>query len=119
MTNAKEELIKTLKGTKSIVKCATIRCERHSYWDDHDNYKRSESIYLIEGYTPTEYEEFLQKLDFEYDAGYGGQELYGLVWLMEENTWLERGEYDGSEWWNFQECPPIPKSLMKEYSQNG
>lgn len=117
MTNAKEELINTLKGTESIVKCAYIKCERGSYWDNNDKYIQPAPISLIEGYTLEEYEEFLKKLDFEYDAGYGGQELYGIVWLMEENTWLERGEYDGSEWWNFQECPPIPKTLMKEYSQ--
>jgi len=119
MVNAKQELLNALKASKCIVKCATIRCERHSYWDDDDNYKRSGSIQLIEGYTPAEYEEFLQKLDFEYDAGYGGQELHGLVWLMKENTWLERGEYDGSEWWDYKECPPVPKTLIKEYSQIG
>lgn len=117
MINAKQELIDKLKGTKSIVKCATIRCESNSYWDEYDNYKRPAPIQLIEGYTIGEYDEFLQKLDFDYDAGYGGQELYGIVWLMEENTWLERGEYDGSEWWHYQECPPIPKELKKEHSQ--
>ena len=61
--------------------------------------------------TPEEYEEFLQKLNFEYDAGYGGQELHGMIWLKEENTWMERGEYDGSEWWEYRKCPKVPDEL--------
>jgi hypothetical protein len=36
-----------------------------------------------------------------------GQELYGTVWL-EDGTWLSRGEYDGSEWWEHNVLPPIP-----------
>ncbi len=46
----------------------------------------------------------LPALDFEYDGGYGGQELYGAV-VFEDGTWLERGEYDGREWWEHKECP--------------
>ena len=111
MQNAQEELLHILEKTKSVVKCASIKCERGSYWDDNDSYVGSAPIYLLEGYTPEEYKEFLQKLNFEYDAGYGGQELHGTVWLMKENTWLERGEYDGSEWWAYQECPQVPDHL--------
>jgi hypothetical protein len=33
---------------------------------------------------------------------------------MEENTWLERGEYDGSEWWEHNKCPKIPEGLKRE-----
>jgi len=111
MQNALEELLHILERTKSVVKCAYIKCERGSYWDDNDSYIQPAPILLREGYTPEEYKEFLQKLNFEYDAGYGGQELYGTVWLMKSNTWLSRGEYDGSEWWEYNECPSIPNEL--------
>lgn len=111
MTNAKEELLSVLNRTKSVVKCASISTDRRGYWDDHDNYVEPPSILLKEGYTPAEYEEFLEKLNFEYDGGYGGQELYGRVWLMEDHTWLERGEYDGSEWWEYRKCPRVPDEL--------
>ena len=111
MTNAKEELLDKLRRTNSSIKCATIRTERNSYWDDNDNYIQPAPILLKENYTPTDYVEFLDKLNFEYDAGYGGQELYGIVWLIEEGTWLERGEYDGSEWWDYKRCPQIPNEL--------
>jgi len=49
----------------------------------------------------------LQVLDFRYDGGYGGQELFGTVWLK-DGTWMERGEYDGSEWWEHRTRPEIP-----------
>ena len=111
MQNAQEELLHILEKTKSVVKCAYIKCERGSYWDDNDSYVQPAPILLKEGYTPEEYEEFLQKLNFEYDAGYGGQELHGMIWLKEENTWMERGEYDGSEWWEYRKCPKIPEEL--------
>jgi len=52
--------------------------------------------------------EVLPLLDFEYDNGYGGQELFGNVWYT-DGTWSERGEYDGSEWWEHKVCPPIPE----------
>jgi hypothetical protein len=117
MTNAKQELLSHLAGLQDMkgrfipIKCAIIRTDRNSYWDDNDNYVQPEPILLKEGYSADEYTEFLDKLNFEYDDGYGGQELYGMIWLMEDNTWYERGEYDGSEWWEYKECPQIPNDL--------
>ena len=110
MRNAKEELLSILDRTESVVKCAYIKRDM-GYWDDADAYVAEEPILIREEYTPAEYEAFLEKLNFEYDAGYGGQELYGMVWLMKPNTWLSRGEYDGSEWWEYNECPPVPDEL--------
>jgi hypothetical protein len=49
-------------------------------------------------------EEVLPLLDFEYDAGYGGQELFGYIWYA-DGSWSDRGEYDGSEWWRHQTRP--------------
>ena len=46
----------------------------------------------------------LEQLDFNYDDGFGGQELYGYV-LLDDQDWLERHEYDGSEWWEYKKYP--------------
>lgn len=57
--------------------------------------------------------EVLPLLDFEYDSGYGGQELFGTVWYT-DGTWSERGEYDGSEWWEHKKCPDIQNQTNGE-----
>ena len=110
MANAKEELLGMLERVDGVIKCAAIKRDA-GYWDDDNTYTQKEPILLKEGHTPAEYEEFLAKLDFKYDSGYGMQEVDGRVWLVEEGTWLERGEYDGSEWWVYRKCPQIPSDL--------
>lgn len=53
--------------------------------------------------------EFEQLADVEYDAGYGGAEVAeDLMVIFSDGSWLERGEYDGSEWWEFKRSPRIP-----------
>lgn len=38
--------------------------------------------------------------------------LFATVWLT-EGRWLTRGDYDGSEWWDFHSYPPIPTDLTQ------
>lgn len=54
----------------------------------------------------------LVSLDFEYDNGYGGQELFGII-VFTDGTWLTRGEYDGSEWWAYHACPTMEQVFKK------
>jgi len=56
---------------------------------------------------------FIKSLDFEYDDGFGGQELFGFIWYT-DGSWSERGEYDGSEWWEYKYSPEISKELLDE-----
>ena len=56
---------------------------------------------------------FLDKI--EYDDGFGGQELFGMI-LTNKNSWLERGEYDGSEWWEYRTIPTKEQILAVKYS---
>lgn len=105
--NAKEEFIKAVRN--SIVKCAVINYSACSLWEEDS--PPSKGMLLKQNHSAEEYTAFLNQLDFDYDAGYGGQELYGTVWLT-DGTWLTRGEYDGSEWWDFNSLPEIPKELQ-------
>ena len=102
--NAKKELLVELKNPKDIL-CATITFGQ--MWYEPEGKKH---LILKLDYTPTELAQFLVYLDFDYDAGYGTQELHGTVWLK-DGTWLDRGEYDGSEWWIHQMLPEIPNEL--------
>lgn len=103
--NARAELLQVLKD-KAPMLCATISHEGYSYGE------KLPAIMLAVGYNQEDYNTFLKALNFEYDNGFGGQELYGTVWLT-DGTWLSRGEYDGSEWWDHHVCPVIPETLKK------
>jgi hypothetical protein len=45
--------------------------------------------------------------DVTYHDGYGRQYLYGTV-MFTDGEWLERREYDGSEWWEHITPPTRP-----------
>jgi hypothetical protein len=119
MTNAKIEFMRMVETEATKVKCVWIMTEnRGRVWSEEGSWGWSEediapsAIILKEGYTEEEYNDFLSKLDFEYDSGYGIQVLDGTIW-MQDGTWFDRGEYDGSEWWAKRECPPIPQILKR------
>lgn len=40
-----------------------------------------------------------------YDAGYGAQEINETLTIYGESWWITRGEYDGSEWFEWHEYP--------------
>lgn len=88
--NAKEEFVNHIKNR--IVKCAIVN-----------------KFVLKVGYSKKDYNKFLKDINFIYDSGYGGQELEGYIWYN-DNTWSERGEYDGSEWWEYKIVQEIPEN---------
>lgn len=106
MINAKEELIYCL--SKDKYKNKRILCARIEI--DHLKINNN-LIVLKKDYSEQDYLCFLEKLNFEYDNGYGLQFLCGLV-LFDDHTWLERDEYDGSEWWDYKCFPEIPKECL-------
>ena len=61
-------------------------------------------------YTKEDYQDLLKFLDREYDSGYGGQKLFGVIYC-EDGVWMQRGEYDGSEWWNTFKYPSLRESF--------
>ncbi|CYZ86348.1 hypothetical protein [Streptococcus suis] len=40
-----------------------------------------------------------------YDSGYGSANVATDLVVVGKNWWLERGEYDGAEWWDYKESP--------------
>lgn len=55
-------------------------------------------------------EDILGSLDFNYDSGYGSQELFGYIWYV-DGSWSERLEYDGSESWGHKERPTLDVTI--------
>jgi hypothetical protein len=95
--NAKEEFEDFVTSRPNVI-CAIITVM-------DDDLKAKQTVLRI-GYTEEQYQDFLNSLDFDYDDGYGLQYLYGTIWFN-NNTWATRGEYDGSEWWIYNECPQV------------
>lgn len=102
--NAKQEFLRFI-DLKSDVICAYVM--DIGYYDDDEEV---ETICLPLGHTEEQYKEFLKKLDFKYDNGYGAQNLDGIIWFK-DGSWATRGEYDGSEWWEYHARPNVPGFL--------
>lgn len=105
MTNAKDELLDMLEQEPNPYKRdpLKIKCAYLTFLE--------RTIILKQNYSQQDYERFLDILDYKYDTGYGKQEMKGYIWL-EDGTWLERGEYDGSEWWEHKVLPEIPEECF-------
>ena len=50
-------------------------------------------------------EDFKEYANTEYDEWYGASEVAIDLMIIGADFWLERHEYDGSEWWEFKQMP--------------
>ncbi|MCK9519667.1 MAG: hypothetical protein M0R74_11690 [Dehalococcoidia bacterium] len=56
------------------------------------------------------WKKFRELADREYDNGYGGNEVASdLIIVFSDRTRMCRGEYDGSEWWEYQPLFKMPE----------
>lgn len=60
-----------------------------------------------------EYSDLKSLFDVNYDAGYGGAEINESLLVVGDDWWLERHEYDGSEWWEFKSLPMMPEQVVR------
>lgn len=58
-------------------------------------------------YCRTTWDEFAKKANQLYDDGFGGEEVNQDLIIVGKDWWLERHEYDGSEWWEYKTLPDI------------
>tara|TARA_R110000824_G_scaffold144673_4_gene312676 strand:- start:311 stop:676 length:366 start_codon:yes stop_codon:yes gene_type:complete len=87
-----------------------------SWLFDAPMFGKEQSVTLPLGYTADEREQCMKFLDVEYDNSFGCQVLEGFIWLA-DGTWIERQEYDGSEWWRRVVRPKMPtRATMECYS---
>lgn len=101
--NAKKEFLMEIEGRELV--CAKIGIEGK----DYGTYNW---IILEPGFTEEQFNNFLDKIDFYYDDGYGGQQLFGVILFTD--SWSDRGEYDGSEWWRYNKMPTIDEVIKFE-----
>lgn len=92
MRNFKKETLNILK-------------ENHLTWEDVE-------FIQTKDFCIKDKDKFLEQMDFDYDAGYGTPEIQEDLVIVGKDWWLERHEYDGSEWWEFKKKPV---KLEKEF----
>lgn len=64
-------------------------------------------------YYSCDWETYQNIADFEYDNGYGGNEIpLDLIILFRDGSFMERNEYDGSEWWSVRRPIAIPQDTL-------
>lgn len=72
-----------------------------------ENDKTFEDVLFIQGedfkVTKENFEIVAKKTD--YDSGFGAQRVATDLVLVGDGWWIERAEYDGSEWWKFKTIP--------------
>ncbi len=75
-----------------------------------DNGKLPEDVRWVgsrDGKLAMPWADFAEIADFDYDNGYGGQEIAKDLVVVGVDWWLERHEYDGAEWWEYKTIPTL------------
>jgi len=104
--NAKTEILELNIKIKSAIICLNYS-EDFMY-----NNGKQKIIILYPNYSVKDYDEFLLKLDFDYSQ-YLRQFVAGFLWINDK--WIERMEYDCSEWWELKETPRFETIKNKKY----
>ena len=81
------------------------------------NLKPSDVKWVGNSNGKTTWEQFKKLADKEYDDGFGGEEVNTELLVVGDDWWLERHEYDGSEWWELKRLPETPEN--KTFTQTG
>jgi hypothetical protein len=85
--------------------------------------KSAEDVFFVtDGKGYISFEEFLELANFRYDCGFGLNIINLQLKVVGGDFWLERHEYDGSEWWEYKTLPTKPEKhgvLIKESEARG
>ena len=87
-----------MASIKNLLTETTEALEAESLtWDDVRFVRTAHNQFTVE--------EAKKMMDFEYNSGYGMAEVDESLMVVGDDWWLERMEYDGSEWWVFKSMP--------------
>lgn len=81
-----------------------------------ENYKSPKDVIWVgkaNGSEASTFEEFSKMANFEYDSGFGSEEIRSDLVIVGNDWWLARREYDGSEWWEYLKLPVLSKDHEK------
>lgn len=79
-----------------------------------NNKKEADVCFVTNGENVFAWEEFCEVAkDINYDDGFGTNEIKIELKIVGKDWWLEREEYDGSEWWEFKTIPILKSEFKK------
>lgn len=82
-----------------------------------DLYKHGKTIEDIKWVGTKHYyvdvDKFIELANVKYDDGFGAPEVAENLIITGDDWWMERHEYDGSEWWEFKEIPTEPEQKLE------
>jgi hypothetical protein len=131
---AKQELLDYISRNGSKILCAIIKstdCHDEDVVMDEDRRMSDCKMpagfiaKLPMGYAKSEYNDFLESLDFELPTGTPRyQHICGTVW-MDDGSWFQRdwededyrGSHDDFEYWNEHKAPNIPDELTNDFDE--
>ena len=73
-----------------------------------DNHHTVDEVYWVgtkDGKYGLHWLDFTLLANFDYDSGYGVPFIPMNLVVVGKDWWLERHEYDGSEWWEYKQLP--------------
>ena len=79
----------------------------------HNGKRRSDVKYVCGDDFRISREQFWKLADTEYDP-YGAPEIATDLTLIGEDFWMERGEYEGAELWDFRTMPDTTRLPIRE-----
>ncbi len=65
-------------------------------------------LFVSDGKNATDWSGFARLANKIYDDGFGSAIVNEDLHVVGADWWLERHEYDGSEWWEYKRCPVKP-----------
>jgi hypothetical protein len=70
--------------------------------------------FVTDGENSQSFDDFISNCNFEYNSSFGRAYINSnLEIVFNDGSWLERGEYDGSEWWQYKKTSAKPKGVSK------
>jgi hypothetical protein len=98
MSNKREDWINLLQETLEVL--------------EGNGKTKEDVLFVCTSEESISWETFAKEADNTYDNSYGTAYVKEELCVVGKDWWLERREYDGSEWWEFKQRPD--KRKLKE-----
>lgn len=94
----------------------SLLAETMSILEDYGK-NSNDVLWVLNNQYKTSWSDFAKLADEFYDNGFGGTEVDENLIILGRDFWLERHEYDGSEWWEYKSIKNFKSRQTKEFTK--